>query len=145
MRNPMWGSEYCAALLCVDAYEEGVCRGRFYHPLRPEGEVFHSLVQFFLKLEELFDEMDRPQADTKARTFGPRVSSKGEKPELPGEKVGALSTFWVRVLFRQHASWQGELLWTEKGKRQAFRSVLELIHLLDSALLDLGRKDRKTG
>ena len=40
----------------------------------------------------------------------------------------------MRVLFRQHASWQGELLWLEKDARQSFRSALELITLMDSAL-----------
>ena len=40
----------------------------------------------------------------------------------------------MRILFRQNASWQGELLWMEKNARQSFRSVLELITLMDSAL-----------
>ena len=47
---------------------------------------------------------------------------------------GNAATFEMRILFRQHASWQGELLWLEKNTRQYFRSVLELITLLDSAL-----------
>ena len=47
---------------------------------------------------------------------------------------GNAATFEMRVLFRQHASWQGELLWLEKNTRQSFRSVLELITLMDSAL-----------
>ena len=52
-----------------------------------------------------------------------------------GEPVhGNAATFEMRILFRQHASWQGELLWLEKNARQSFRSVLELITLMDSAL-----------
>lgn len=47
---------------------------------------------------------------------------------------GNLATFEMRILFRQNASWQGELLWMEKNARQSFRSVLELITLMDSAL-----------
>ena len=47
---------------------------------------------------------------------------------------GSAATFEMRVLFRQNASWQGELLWLEKNTRQSFRSVLELITLMDSAL-----------
>ena len=47
---------------------------------------------------------------------------------------GTAATFELRILFRQHASWQGELLWLERSDRQSFRSVLELITLMDSAL-----------
>jgi hypothetical protein len=40
----------------------------------------------------------------------------------------------VRVLFRQNASWQGSLTWLEEGKEESFRSVLELLLLMHSAL-----------
>ena len=47
---------------------------------------------------------------------------------------GKVATFTIRVLFRQHTSWQGTILWLEKNMEQSFRSVLELILLMDSAL-----------
>jgi len=37
-------------------------------------------------------------------------------------------------MFRQHASWQGGVLWVEGKAEQSFRSALELILLMDSAL-----------
>ena len=40
----------------------------------------------------------------------------------------------VRILFRQNASWQGTVLWSEGGQEERFRSALELALLLDSAL-----------
>ena len=46
---------------------------------------------------------------------------------------GDVATFAVRVLFRQNASWQGSILWVEGDREESFRSVLELIFLLDSA------------
>ncbi|MBE6598234.1 MAG: hypothetical protein E7638_02190 [Ruminococcaceae bacterium] len=49
-------------------------------------------------------------------------------------KRGKLATFTVRILFRQNTSWQGYLMWMEKGREESFRSVLELIFLMDSAL-----------
>ena len=45
-----------------------------------------------------------------------------------------MSTFAVQILFRRNASWQGTITWIDKNKTQNFRSVLELIVLLNSAL-----------
>lgn len=134
MADLKWGDEYRTTLLCVDGYEEGLITGRFYHPMRSEGEIFHNLSQYLLKMEDLLDEMGRPQSDTTTRSFRPSVRSENEKPCVSKGTNGEKATFKVRVLFRQHASWQGEAIWLEKGKTQRFRSVLELIHLLDSAL-----------
>ncbi len=49
-------------------------------------------------------------------------------------KRGEKGTFVVRVMFRQNATWQGTVSWVEGGKTQHFRSMLELIHLLEDAL-----------
>ena len=46
----------------------------------------------------------------------------------------ALATFKVKVLFRQNASWQGKIEWIEENMETSFRSVLEFVKLIDSAL-----------
>ena len=43
-------------------------------------------------------------------------------------------TFVIEVIDQQNASWQGTVNWVNKGKKENFRSVLELIRLMDSAL-----------
>lgn len=43
-------------------------------------------------------------------------------------------TFELEILFRQNYSWQGRLRWPEGGKEAAFRSVLELITILELLL-----------
>lgn len=43
----------------------------------------------------------------------------------------------MRILFRQNASWQGSVLWREGGQEERFRSALELVLLMDSALRTL--------
>ena len=43
-------------------------------------------------------------------------------------------TFELEILFRQNYSWQGRLRWPEKGKEATFRSVLELITLMELLL-----------
>lgn len=43
-------------------------------------------------------------------------------------------TFVVQILNTQNATWQGTVTWTDGKQQQHFRSALELIKLLDSAL-----------
>lgn len=43
-------------------------------------------------------------------------------------------TFLIEVIDQQNASWQGAVNWINTGKKENFRSALELIRLIDSAL-----------
>lgn len=54
-------------------------------------------------------------------------SSDLSPPELPGTP-----TYELEILFRQNSSWQGRLKLLKEGKEAAFRSVLELIFLLET-------------
>ena len=47
-------------------------------------------------------------------------------------------------MFRQNASWQGNVTWVEKGIEESFRSALELIMLMDSSFAKESRAE-KTG
>ncbi|MCI9263720.1 MAG: hypothetical protein HFF06_04025 [Oscillospiraceae bacterium] len=49
-------------------------------------------------------------------------------------RTGELATFDIRILFRQNSSWQGSVLWQEGDREESFRSVLELVLLMDSAM-----------
>ncbi len=44
------------------------------------------------------------------------------------------STFVVKVEHCRNESWQGEVIWAEEGRREKFRSALELIMLMDEAV-----------
>lgn len=44
------------------------------------------------------------------------------------------STFLIRIYFKRHANWQGTVQWLEANKTVSFRSVLELIALLNEAV-----------
>ena len=50
-------------------------------------------------------------------------------------------TFIVKVQYRQNASWQGSIRWLERDTEKNFRSTLELIRLMDSAV---GNEDDST-
>ena len=51
------------------------------------------------------------------------------KPTRHGEP-----TFILEVLFRQNCSWQGRMIWPREGKEASFRSVLELIVLIETTM-----------
>ena len=128
-----WGAEYRATTVCIDSYENGVPTGRFYNPYLSGGKTFRSLIQFLLEMEKTLDAMDFPRAFTATRTFAP-LPVCGSCSAEPEYRLGAEATFEIRVLFRQNASWQGEVVWLEGQLEQSFRSILELILLMDNAL-----------
>ena len=45
-----------------------------------------------------------------------------------------MATFYVQILFRQNETWQGKVSWAQGKQKQYFRSALELVKLIDSAL-----------
>lgn len=127
-------------LLCIDSYENGVLQGWFSCAGQPP-QSFSSLSQFLLKMEALLNRLQHPQAYTVLRTFSPpplpEIDDCPQDTPLPRSRI----TFELRILFRQHTSWQGILTWQEKKLERSFRSVLELILLLDSALRDFDSKE----
>ena len=128
------GDLYRRTVLCIDSYEDDNPTGRIYHPHAPKSIAFRSLTQFLLQMEELLNDMDYPQAFTAARCFGEPKRVLPSAASSAAERRGRLATFQIRILFRQNSSWQGSILWQEKGETHSFRSVLDLIRLLDSAL-----------
>lgn len=129
----VWGEEYRTTYVCVDSYEHGVLKGRFYNPYTDKGQSFESLTDFLVKAEQMLDEMELPKSFTATRTFAPlpkRPSYAADSHCEPGKRA----TFALRILFRQNASWQGSVTWVDKKQEQSFRSVLELIFLFDNAL-----------
>ena len=53
---------------------------------------------------------------------------------------GHLGTFAIRVQHRQHSSWQGKVTYLEENRSVHFRSLLELIKIIDGALDDAEQK-----
>lgn len=127
-----WVSQYQKNLVCVDSYHNGVPVGRILSA-GLESESFESLSQFLVKMEDILDERQTPQSYTATRSFNTFVEPL-ESQTASHTRKGNKATFEVQVLFRQHTSWQGVVFWQETRQEQSFRSVLELILLMDSAL-----------
>ena len=120
-------------ILTIADYKKKRLSGVIYCPLLEKTYAFDNLMQFLLLMESLMDEASFPQRGVEHRAFQvaastPVVRSLSEKPAT------RLATFTINVLFRQNASWQGSIIWNEQNLESHFRSVLELITLLDDAL-----------
>lgn len=50
------------------------------------------------------------------------------------------NSFLIVVKDNQQETWQGTIEWVEQNRKQSFRSALEMIKLIDSAL----QKEEKT-
>lgn len=55
-----------------------------------------------------------------------------EEKRTPSPKA----TFVVRIHFRRNSTWQGTVTWIDSKRTQNFRSALELVQLMDSAMHD---------
>ena len=128
-------NSYRTTLVCIDEYDTKILKGRIYNPQRPQGVEFTGTIDFLLIMEKLFEEAKCPQSFVTLRTFRSHGAEQ-DPPVLPGNiaKEGKLATFSLRILFRQNSSWQGSLMWHEGRAEESFRSVLELLLLMDSAL-----------
>ncbi|MBQ7796629.1 MAG: hypothetical protein IJ374_08745 [Lachnospiraceae bacterium] len=121
-------------LIYIDSYENGVPVGQYHNPCREESGQFQSMTQLLLKVEQSLDVENIPQSFNKVRTFFPLTGYWLDVPADVRPRMGKMSTFVVQILFRRNASWQGTITWLDKKQTQNFRSVMELIVLMNSAL-----------
>lgn len=127
-------SKYRNTIVCIDAYHDKVMKGRLYNPYLEDTVGFYGVMSFLYSMEEMLEQMNYPRAYEIKRSF-----EKNKTYEClvgsPGLNIkGEMGTFEIKILFRQNASWQGIVTWKEQEKEESFRSVLELLLLIDSAL-----------
>lgn len=134
-------NELCSSRICIDEYQNGRMQGRLYNNYYAEPIIFANAIQLLKKMEAIFDSFEHPQKTMEPRKFG----DKGRNPKKiigqdalmqrkPQEENGKVATFHVRVIFRKNASWQGIVCWVDGEKKENFRSVLELLMLMDEAM-----------
>lgn len=134
--------------ICIDQLSDGEYGGRIYHKYKKEATYFSESGQMISILDHFFNEINYPQASTKYRSF--QKKKKGETAPAPKkqeqlkqvqtvdemlEPHGKEATFVLHVQYRQNSTWQGKLIWIEEEAEETFCSVLELLKLLDSALV----------
>ena len=144
-------------VLCADEGSGHTLRGRFYHAYSKDPVYFENADQLIFEMEQFFDSIHFPHPATNIRSFTEEdktvqkdntaahgVRQNGRNTISNREKVmkdqellsrhGDMGSFIIRVQQRQNSSMQGRLTWIEKNKTVYFRSVWELIRLIDSAV-----------
>ncbi len=135
MTTQVYGNNiFRTTIICVDEYVNKVPVGRIYNAYYEEGVAFHGVIELLLIIDGMLEGMNWPQAYSSHRLF--RTPEEARMPEKTAvdTKEGKAGTFSLRILFRQNASWQGSLSWLEGKQEESFRSVFELILLINSAL-----------
>ena len=120
-------------ILSITGYQDKHISGVLNAPLAQKSYSFQNLVQLLLLMDALMDTANFPQHGVEPRafqaaqnTFVPQETT--QKPSSP------LAVFEINVMFRQNASWQGSIVWSNRSLESRFRSVLELVGLMDDAL-----------
>lgn len=135
MQTQIYGSNiFRTTIICIDTYENKVPCGRIYNEFYENGVSFTGTIELLLAIDSMLEKMNWPQSYSAHRVF--RDPEEYHAPDEAADKIkeGKLATFALRILFRQNASWQGSLQWYEGKQDESFRSVLELLILIDSAV-----------
>ena len=114
--------------VCIDSYHNGVPVGRFYSDGSALAHPFEGVTRCLRAMEQQMDGQASQGVSRFDRTAADSCPTCSPQPQ------GSAGTFALRILFRQNRSWQGSVTWVEGKQEQPFRSVLELILLVDSAL-----------
>lgn len=131
-----------ALRVCVDHNEGGRLSGLVYSQRLTGPVAFHDVGELLLRLDELLDTQNFPQAYQKARSFAGGKGSEipaATDPEhgMPAQTVaeahGLAGTFLLQITARKNATWQGRVDWLD-GRRDEFESALELIRLLEERM-----------
>ena len=123
------------SLVKIFSYTNGNMTGALYNPYFERDLYFESIVQLFLLLDELQNSLSYPQESMRSRQFQKKKDA--QERCLYNEKIPQatpIATVKMSILFRQNASWQGTVVWTDRTLEAQFRSVWELIQLLDEVL-----------
>lgn len=144
-QRKMLTTESVRLRIAVTTYQAHDFTGYFLIPLR-EGKIeFSSFADMVIQIDEILNEVEFPQCCVDMRSFSPIKPKKQERgidpmaveqyPVFTVQKSLANEhLFDLRVLYRRQASWQGEITSLRLNRRLSFRSAVELLYLIRSAL-----------
>lgn len=111
------------AVVTVLSYREGMMDGYLQHPRLRERAKLYSLSQMILVLSNLLDLEECPDQPM------PFIPPLADSPK-------DAATFRIQILFREHHTWQGKLVWQNENQEAVFHSGIELIQLFDEVLAE---------
>lgn len=133
---------------------QGRCvKGIIVHLLNQEISAFDGIGDAVLQMDEIMNKWNYPETSTALRNFKSKKTIKTlqkdkwndwsqseqdwNKNIISENSNPRMSSYIIEVLYRQNSSWQGKITWHSPDKRnhiKYFRSVLELMHLIQSSL-----------
>lgn len=119
-------------------------------------ETFDSISEFIYKLELMLEDIKVPQSTTNCRKGWESMSDKSKhrknkkephrqwdflsEPTMDG--IGKTGEFFlIQIRYRCNTSWQGEIRWLKKKNKMMFRSVLELLMVLENTIAQQRMQD----
>ena len=142
MANNLYIGAVNGIVIGVDGVSTAGFYGCFWHRYSKEPVRFGSMKSMLSQMEKVFDGLQFPRRGDNPRVFMKREEGKTEyKEKLMTdeellEKHGQQQTFIVRVTHRQNSTWQGQITWAEKNQKLNFRSVWEMIHMMENAIYE---------
>ena len=137
-------NHYDAAIrVCVDQVEEGRFSGRMVSRRFTAPIPFTDVGNLLLRVEEVLNHQNFPQAFERPRTFVPQSAANlpvaadlnsGMSREEVEAASGAVDTFLLYIITRRNTTWQGFLEWTDASPRQEFASALEFLKVVGGRL-----------
>jgi hypothetical protein len=138
MSNNGYIPEHCkTGIICIDSYEEKTFEGRLWYPRFNSEQKFNNLMQLVEAVDSAVKATGYPDDYSQLRTFDVQkesASSPGDGDTAFIPENGRLATFRIKIIFLQNATWQGIVTWLERDTVENFRSMRELVYLMDSAL-----------
>ncbi len=141
-------------VVCVNGRSAPDFSGVLYHNYSEEGSVFKNTDDMIFTMEKLFNWLNFPHAATNDRTFGEEttvsIRQQTERTKIMSDdrllqKHGDIGTFIVRVQHRENSSWQGRITWIEEDRTISFRSVFEMLKLMESAIDSVSVPEEEEG
>ena len=131
--------EMKTTIIRVYSYQNKNIQGVISNPFFKTDMVFENMMQLITIIEYISNSLLHPQKTMQLRQFSDNnVSAEplsfNFETTLDFSDYNPLATFELEIIFRQNASWQGNIVYVEQNLSSAFRSVLELFTLLDSVL-----------
>lgn len=121
----------------IDSYDGKNFVGRLWYPASGDEQKFENLMQLIEEIDASVKTLGFPDEYNRLRSFDTQEETavaQDESVVAPTPEAGALATFEIKIIFLQNATWQGIVKWDDKDMEENFRSMRELIYLMDSAL-----------
>ena len=124
-------------IIRIVSQNQATLQGTIEHLASGESQQYRSLMELLNLIMDKLQECGSPQPTTAYANWGPGLQHQavqGTSAEpLPPSRAKS-PAFLIRVHYWQDTTWQGTVHWLDTNKPAKFRSALELMVLLQTAV-----------